>query len=179
MGEQQKRDADQWINDKFLFVQQEEGVDMTLDWVLERFTTAVVRYHAQVLVIDPWNEISIQDQPEGWTTRAVHFPVAAPHQAVRPAAQRHRHHRRPSEKDARNRDGKIPKPTLWDIADSASWFNRCDVGIVIYRPRPQDDQTTEISIEKSRDHLQIGVPGTVSLKWEMHASRFVDIFLDK
>jgi twinkle protein len=179
MSEDQKRDADQWINDKFLFVQQEEGVDMTLDWVLERFTTAVARCHAQVLVIDPWNEISVSDQPDGWTTEQF---ISQSLRRIKQFARAHNvtviivaHPR----KMARNRDGKIPKPGLWDIADSASWANRCDVGIVVYRPRPQDDQTTEISVEKSRDHYSIGVPGTVTLKWEMHASRFVDIFLDR
>jgi len=179
MGEDQKQDADQWINDKFLFIQQQEDVDMTLDWVLERFTTAVVRCHAQVLVIDPWNEISVSDQPDGWTTEQW---ISQSLRRIKQFARQHNvtviivaH----PKKIARLRDGKIPKPTMWDIADSASWFNRCDVGIVIHRPRPQDDQTTEISVEKSRDHYSIGVPGTVTLKWEMHASRFVDIFLDR
>jgi twinkle protein len=179
MSEAQKQDADQWINDKFLFVQQEEGVDMTLDWVLERFTTAVVRCHASILVIDPWNEISISDQPDGWTTEQF---ISQSLRRIKQFARQHNvtviivaHPR----KMQRNRDGKIPKPGLWDIADSASWANRCDVGIVIYRPRPQDDQTVEISVEKSRDHYSIGVPGTVSLKWEMHASRFVDLLLNR
>ena len=38
----------------------------------------------------------------------------------------------------RDRNGKIPKPTLWDIADSAAWANRCDAGVVIYRPDMHD-----------------------------------------
>jgi twinkle protein len=179
MGEDQKRQADQWINDKFLFVQQEEGVDMTLDWLLERFTTAVVRCHAQILVVDPWNEISIADQPDGWTTEQF---ISQSLRRIKQFARQHNvaviviaHPRKMS----RNRDGKIPKPTLWDIADSASWANRCDVGLCVYRPRPQEDQMTEISVEKSRDHYSIGVPGTVTLKWEMHASRFVDILLNR
>jgi twinkle protein len=74
--------------------------------------------------------------------------------------------------EGRDKNGKIPKPTLWDIADSAAWANRCDAGVVIYRPDMQNGNLTEISIEKSRDTYAIGTPGTVSLQWQAETSRF-------
>jgi len=174
MSDEQKRQADEWINRHFVFLQGEEGEEMTVSWMLERFAAARTRFGAGICVIDPWNEVSISDKPADWTMEQfvsqslrliksfarvndVTFIVVA-----HPAKMR------------RDRNGKVPKPGLWDIADSASWANRCDLGVVVYRPDIQSgDHLTEISVEKSRDTYSLGTPGVVTLKWQPEASRFI------
>jgi twinkle protein len=172
MSEDDKAMADQWIDQHFVFLQGDEGEDMTLSWMLERFAAARQRFGATINVIDPWNEVSIIDKPGDWTTEQtvsqslrVMKSFARTHDVVmivvaHPAKMR------------RDKNGKVPKPGLWDIADSAAWANRCDLGVVVYRPDLQTS-STEISVEKSRDFYSIGKPGMVTLNWEPESSRFV------
>jgi len=173
-GPQQLRDADAWIDDHFVFLQGGENEDMTLAWMLERFAAAKQRYDAGICVIDPWNEISISDRPTEWTTEQF---VSQQLRLLKGFARTHdvtvivvAH----PAKMRRDRNGKVPKPGLWDIADSAAWANRCDVGLVVYRPDLQGSPYTEISVEKSRDFYAIGIPGMVTLKWQPETSRFIE-----
>ena len=172
MGEQQRLDADAWINQHFAFVQGGDGDDMTLAWLLERFATAVQRYGAGICVIDPWNEVSIADKPPEWTIEQY---ISQSLKLIRRFARNQdvafiivAH----PKKMGRDRNGKIPKPGLWDIADSAAWANRCDAGVVVYRPDLHGN-LTEISVEKSRDFYAIGTPGMVTLQWQPETSRFI------
>jgi len=175
MGDGSKQVADEWINRYFAFVGAEnENEERTLGWLLERFAAAKQRYDCGICCIDPWNEVSIADKPDGWT---VEQWVSQSLKVVKNFAREHdvafiivAHPR----KLGRDRYGNIPKPHLWDIADSASWANRCDVGIVIYRKDIMDrNAPTEISVEKSRDYYSIGRPGMVMLHWQPETSRFV------
>jgi twinkle protein len=172
MGDAQRRDADAWIDEHFVFLQADEGEDMTLPWLLERFAAARQRHQCGICVIDPWNEVSIVGKPVDWTTEQW---ISQSLREIKSFARKQdvtfiivAHPR----KLGRDKNGKIPKPTLWDIADSAAWANRCDAGVVIYRPDMQNGNLTEISIEKSRDTYAIGTPGTVSLQWQAETSRF-------
>ena len=125
MGDDEKVTADAWIDDSFIFLQAHEGEDMTLDWMLERFAAAKQRFGVSICVIDPWNEVSIVGKPIDWTTEQW---VSQSLRQVKSFARQHdvtflivAH----PKKLGRDRNGKVPKPDLWDIADSASWANRC------------------------------------------------------
>jgi twinkle protein len=174
MSDDQRIVADEWIDRYFAFLQADEGEDMTVSWLLERFAAAQVRMGAGIGVIDPWTEVSIVDKPEEWTTEQY---VSQSLRVIKSFARSHdmtmiivAHPR----KLGRDKFGKIPKPTLWDIADSAAWANRCDLGLVVYRQDVKDtDGLTEISVEKSRDFYSLGTPGMVTLKWQPEASRFI------
>ena len=173
MSADQRDTADQWIDEHFFFLQADEGEDMTLRWLLERFAAARQRHDAGICVIDPWNEVSIADKDQDWTTEQF---ISQSLRLVKSFARTHdvtivivAHPR----KLGRDKNGKVPKPNLWDIADSAAWANRCDAGIVIYRPSMLENGLTEISVEKSRDHYAIGTPGCITLQWQPDTSRFV------
>lgn len=160
--------ADKWINDKFTFMVPSEDDDITLDWVLEKAHVAVVRHNAQIVVIDPWNEMD-HYRPNGMSlteytgfaikqlkkfanNRGIHLIVAA-----HPA------------KMQKEKDGTYNVPTLYDISDSAHWYNKADIGIVVHRP----DQTTSlIRIAKSRYHDIIGKPGDVETFFNPSINRF-------
>jgi twinkle protein len=173
MGDEDKRIADSWIDQRFVFLQGAEGEEVTLAWLLERFAIAKQRFGASIAVIDPWNEVSISDKPTDWTTeswisqslrliksfaRQMDMTVII---VAHPAKMR------------RDKFGKVPAPGLYDIADSAAWANRCDLGLTVWRPDPNANDLTEVSVVKSRDHYSLGVPGIVTLRWQPEASKFV------
>lgn len=102
----------------------------TLPWVLERARVAVERDKAEIVMIDPWNELDRAKPPEMLLTDYIgeclrlikqfcrKFPVAVvmvahPTKAV-------------------NEQGGRP-PNLSDIEGSMNWFNKCDNGLVVIR----------------------------------------------
>jgi hypothetical protein len=56
-----------------------------------------------------------------------------------------------------------------DIADSAHWYNRPEVGIVVWRGK---DERTIVRIAKARYHDEIGVPGEVVVRYVREQSTF-------
>lgn len=160
--------ADKWIDEYFRFVVPEEDDDITLDWLIERISSAALRDHVKLAIIDPWNEMD-HERPRDMTMTeyigialrrlkrmarklGVHLIVAA-----HPAKQQ------------RNRDGKYPTPTLYDISDSAMWYNRADVGIVVERGA---ENLSTIHVQKVRFHDQIGTPGDIDVRFDRQRGSF-------
>lgn len=164
--------ADAWINAYFSFIVPPIDEDASMAWVLERMSAAVVRYGADICVIDPWNEMD-HDRPRdvsmtdyvGLAIRQikrfapewdVHFIVVA-----HPA------------KIKRDNSGTMPEPTLYDIADSAHFFNKPDVGIVIHPARDeQHGEHTRVIVKKVRYRDQIGKPGLVRMTYDRYTAKF-------
>lgn len=74
----------------------------------------------------------------------------------------------PAKPARKKEDGGLSIPTLYDISDSAHWYNKADVGIVVHR----DGDETIIRVAKSRYHDQIGVPGDVRAWFHKHDNHF-------
>lgn len=160
--------ADKWINDHYLFMVPGFDDDITLDWVMEKAAASVVRYGCNVVVIDPWNEMDHLRNPgetiTEYTGRAIkrfkkfaqkfniHLVIIA-----HPAKMR--------KKD----NGTYPVPSLYDISDSAHWYNKPDIGIVVHR---ESETETMIRIAKSRYHDIIGKPGDVPVTYNQHINRY-------
>jgi twinkle protein len=157
----------QWMDANFSFVIADEDEDATLEWILDKLAAAVVRYGADLCVIDPWNELdharpkdmslteyvghSIRQMKKFARTWNVHLIIVA----------------HPT-KLARDKDGQLPMPTLYDISDSANWFNKPDVGVIVHR----DLDGTKVRVAKSRYHDSIGKPGTVTMRFDTHTNRY-------
>ncbi len=172
MRQEQIAAADRWVDQHFSFVIPQEDVDADLGWLLDKMAAAVIRYGADICVIDPWNEMDHARPPGqpmteyvGWAIRQlkkfsrqwnVHMIVVA-----HPA------------KMTRNKEGSFPVPALYDISDSAHWANKPDCGIVIHPAVTEEDGAhTRFIVAKSRYHDQIGVPGEVKLRFDRDTSRF-------
>jgi twinkle protein len=69
----------------------------------------------------------------------------------------------------RAENGRFPMPCLYDIADSAHWKNRCDVGVIVHR---ETDEITLVRVEKVRYHDEIGRPGDVYVKYDWQRAAF-------
>jgi twinkle protein len=66
-------------------------------------------------------------------------------------------------------NGKIPKPTLYDISGSAHWANKADIGFIVHRDF--DTNQTEVHVQKVR-HKRIGRPGKVTLEYDRITGRY-------
>jgi twinkle protein len=71
----------------------------------------------------------------------------------------------------RGKDGKTPRPSLYDISDSAHWANKPDLAIVVHR-EDFTNNVTEIAVVKSRNVRRIGRPGTVKAIWDDERTRY-------
>lgn len=143
--------ADEWINDHFVFIDDdptgEMDEDLTLEWLLDRAEEAVIRDGIKVLVIDPWNEVE-HARPKNESETEYHN--RALRMLRRFAARFHvivivvAH---PTKEVGR--DGSVRPPTLYDIAGSAAWANKPDHGIIVHVP-DYDVPETIVMVKKCR-----------------------------
>jgi twinkle protein len=159
--------ADMWIDGHFSFIVPSEDEDSDLMWLLEMAAAAVIRHGADMIVIDPWNELDHAKPREMTLTEYVGWAI----RQLKKFAKKYGVHMivvaHPT-KIAKDRDGKVPMPTLYDISDSAAWFNKSDVGIIVHR----EDGLTKVRVAKAKYHDRIGTPGTVSLVFDKWSCRY-------
>jgi twinkle protein len=135
---------------------------------LSRLATAIIRYEAQIAVVDPWNEM---DHTRPRLTEYVGFAI----RQFRKLAKKYNVHlivvAHPA-KMQRNKDGKFPCPGLSDISDAGHWSNKAEVGIVIHRADLLESRERKIRVVKSCYHDAIGTPGEITGVWEKGARRY-------
>lgn len=159
--------ADRWIDQHFSFIYPSEDDDVSLEWVLDRCEAAVVQHGVKVVVIDPWNEMDHARAPgeslTEYTGRAIKaFKRFAKKFQVLLIVVAH------PAKLQKDKDGLYAVPSLYDISDSAHWYNKADAGIVVHR----SEAGSIIRVSKSRYHDEIGKPGEVSATYTPETRRF-------
>lgn len=164
-------EADAWIDQHHVFIVPSEDDDVTLDWMLDRMEAAVVRFGAQVIVIDPWNEMDHTRARDETMTEYVGRSI----KTLKRFAKKFQVHMivvaHPT-KSTKDGDGKYRMPTLYDISDSANWYNKCDLGLIVHKENADD---TLIKVQKSRYHEEIGRPGEVRMQYSRDERRFVEM----
>jgi len=165
--------ANEWIASQFVFVRPVEDDDNTmidLDWMMDRAAACYMRHDIDVLVIDPWNELDHVRPPDVTLTEYVGLAI----RRIRRFAKTFAVHvivvAHPA-KMQRGKDGKTPRPSLYDISDSAHWANKPDLAIVVHR-EDFTNNVTEIAVVKSRNVRRIGRPGTVKAIWDDERTRY-------
>jgi twinkle protein len=172
--------ADEWIEQNFHFIVPGDDDEVTLEWVLERMSSAVVRHGERLCVLDPWNEIEHDRPPHMTLTEYTGYAL----RALKRFARKHQVHlivvAHPKMLH-RGTDGAYPMPSLYDISDSAHWYNRPEVGIVVWRGEEKRDPpdsgetippVTVVRVAKSRYHDLIGKPGQVKVSFVRERSTF-------
>ena len=152
-----------WLGERFFFMRADDEAP-TIDWILERAGSAVMRYGTRGLIIDPYNEIEHR-RPTGMTeteyvsqmlcklkrfilSRGVHcWFVAHP------------------TKPQKLKDGSAAPLSLYDIAGSANFANKADIGIVVGRREEDGKHLTDIDVKKVR-FMQVGQPGKATLIYD-------------
>jgi twinkle protein len=170
MGEADVAEADAWIDQQHVFIVPGEDDDVTLDWMLDRMEVAVVRHAVKVVVIDPWNEMDHCRARDETMTEYVGRAI----KSLKRFARKFQVHMiviaHPT-KSTKDGDGKYRIPTLYDISDSANWYNKADLGLIVHR---ENDDDTLIKVQKSRYHEVIGRPGEVIMQFSRDARRFIE-----
>lgn len=166
--------ADKWIDNHFSFIypSEEQSLSDTLDisWFLERSAVAVKQFGANVIVLDPWNELEHQT---GEYKSLTEYTGAAIRKLKRFAKTYNAHMMvvaHPT-KLAKGADGKYPRPSLYSISDSAHWANKADIGLIVHRP-DETSPAVEIVCSKSRYHDIIGKPGLKNFRFNSSSNRF-------
>ncbi len=153
--------ADAWIEQLFSFIVPDDDSYPTLDWVMERFAVSALRYGSRLFVLDPWNELE-HDRPDGVSLTEYVGKALREFKAFARKYEAHLIVVAHPAKLHRDKGGEYPVPSLYDISDSAHWYNKADVGVVVHR---KDENETTIRIAKSRYHDQIGKPGDVAARY--------------
>lgn len=162
--------ADRWIDQRHVFLVPSEDDDADLEWLLDRMEAAVVRFGASIVIIDPWNELEHSrrhgETETEYTGRAI--------RALKRFAKAFRVHicviAHPT-KSVKDADGKYKMPTLYDIAGSANWYNKADLGVIVHRENETD---TLIKVQKSRYHEIIGKPGEVLMHYCTETRQYIE-----
>lgn len=157
-----------WVESHYYFIESKD-VMPTLDWILDRAKDAALRYGIKGLIIDPWNRI---EKTLGTKSETDYVAESIP-KILRFAANQGIHvwlvvHPKQQQKDQKT--GKIPAPSLYDMAGSAHFVNMCDNGVVIHRSESIDD-TTEVLVRKVR-FKHVGRKGETKLKYDRQTGRY-------
>lgn len=163
MSPQQMHDLREWIDFYFSFILPDDGDEWTLDYILRCAAALVKRRGIRGLVIDPWNELEHQRPKELTETEY----TAKCLKRIRIFARKHQVHvwivAHPA-KMYRDKDGKYPVPTLYDINGSAHFRNKADNGIVVWRNLTEPHDPVEVHVQKIR-FREVGKLGVVKFKY--------------
>jgi twinkle protein len=66
--------------------------------------------------------------------------------------------------------GQRAVPTLYDISGSASYYNKCDAGVVVHRDQMAANDLLEVRVLKVKNKY-LGRPGIASMKWDRSSGR--------
>jgi len=161
------KQADDWIDRHFSFICPSDDDDVTLDWLLAKAAASVIRHGSRMLIVDPWNEMD-HVRPDG-VSLTEYTGIAI--KEFRRFARKYQVHliviAHPT-KLAKEKNGTLPMPTMYDIADSAAWANKADIGVVIHR----EGGKTTVKVAKSRYHEEIGEPGSIEVTYIKSEGRF-------
>lgn len=169
------REAEAWIETYFVFMTiPEDGwldadpddnpapgkvgdTSMDLIWVMNKITTAVLRYGVKVAVVDPWNEI--EHSRPGHITETDYIGWAL--MMLRRLAKKldvllivvaH-----PKKLDGGERPG------LYSISGSSKWADKCEVGLIVHQ-EPEGEVVLDVKKVKRRG--EVGQVGEIWLEYE-------------
>jgi len=167
--------ADDWIAQHYSFIYptdyQVESEDISIGWLLEKCAVAVKRFGSNIVVIDPWNELD-HIRPNGQSmTDYISIAIKRFKQFARVYNVHLIIVAHPT-KMRMTQDGVRPKPTLYDIADSAAWYNKADLGIIIHRVTEDGSDYTLVSVQKSRYHNIIGKPCEIKMMFNTETAKY-------
>ncbi|MCO7225898.1 DnaB-like helicase C-terminal domain-containing protein [Pleionea sp. CnH1-48] len=164
--------AKAFVNEHFFWILPDDDKDWTIEQVLKAAELLIYRKGIKGLVIDPWNELEIPPNNQLSETQYISQSL----KRMRQFARKHDIHLwivAHPQKLYKDKNGKYPVPTLYDISGSAHWRNKADNGIVIYRDFENDNFIIEVIVQKIR-FKQVGRLGTAYLEYNPLTSCYSD-----
>ena len=139
-----------WLTDHFTWILPNDDKEWSLNIILDAAKGLVLKKGIRGLVIDPWNELEHNRVDSQTETEYISQSL----KRVRQFARRYGIHlwivSHPA-KLYRDKNGKIPIPTPYDISGSARWRDKADNCITVARDLSNDDKcSVEIHVQKIR-----------------------------
>ena len=135
----------------------------TVDALIDRLRTIVMRRGVQGAVLDPWNEIE-HVRPGGMTETEY---ISTSLTKLRKFARAHGVHlwivAHPTKLE-KDKNGNYPVPTPYDVAGSAHWRNKADNCLCVWRDLGKNGDVTAIHVQKVRKK-SVGRVGKVELRY--------------
>ena len=161
-----REQARAWVDTWFRTIEPDQNLDLdqdyTIGWLMETIREARVRHGCRWVIIDPWNELEhMWDRTQteaAYTNDALRKikRIARAHQIIIFIVAH------PSKEGGRQKE--VADMDLYGISGSAAWANKADHGLIVHRP----DKAKEdfyLKVAKSKDHLVMGKPGIVRMKY--------------
>jgi twinkle protein len=168
MSREELDQGKKWLTKHFTWILPSDDKEWSLDVILGAAKRLVLTKGIRGLVIDPWNEL--EHTRSGNQTETEYISIAL--KRIRQFGRRYGIHiwvvAHPA-KLYRDKNGKYPVPTLYDISGSARWRDKSDNGIIIWRDLLKEEGCSiEVIVEKIR-FRQDGKRGTGELtyNWRM------------
>lgn len=124
------------------------------------------------LIIDPWNEMD-HGRPSGFSETEY---ISQALSMIRQFGRDWNVHvwlvAHPA-KLLKDKEGKYPVPSLYDISGSAHWRNKADNGIVIHRNVMDGTSAVEVHVQKVR-FKNVGSPGVANLFYNRNTGCYQD-----
>ena len=152
-----------------------DALNRKVDDILGLAKVLVAREGIKGLIVDPWNEISMDEMGNSET----HF--------IREALGKFRRFARshqvaiwivahPAKQFKDKATGAYKPPNLYDISGSSRWRDMCDNGITIFRKAEnegEDRHAVEVHVGKIK-HKYVGQIGKVDMRYDYDSGRFTD-----
>jgi twinkle protein len=171
---QEKDEADGWIDRNFVFIVPDEDDQVDLKWVLEKSAAAVIQHGAKLLIIDPWNEMDHIRPPDMTLTEYTGYAI----KEFKRFARKYDVHLIVAAhpvKQVKDKEGNYQIPSLYDISDSAHWYNKADIGMVIWRGKVNGYVETILRVAKARYADITGLPGDIKLDFDPETNHYVPV----
>ena len=169
MSKNELREATNWINDHFCFLENRDGEVATIDSIIGRTKDALLRLGVNGLLIDPYNFL------ENKNVENEHQSISQILSKTITFAQAHQltvfFVAHPTKQPYDSKDTPISGNA---ISGSASWNAKADVGVTVFRTSDPNDHTPQVSVWKAR-FPWIAKRGAVSLNYDVATGRFSDL----
>ena len=168
--------ATKWVREHFEFVNP-ECTGHTLDRLMEMAQELLLRSGIQGLVIDPWNQLEHERPKHLSETEYIGKCLS---RIVQFARQNDIHifvvaHPAKLRKEKHEETGEMyyPPATLYDIAGSANWNNKADMGLSVYRS-PRDGAPVTVFVQKVRFARSDGQRGEQNFMYDPRIGTYTE-----
>lgn len=171
-SENEVQSAMEYLQEQVRFIRADDpdARPPSIDWIISRAKAMVLQFGLRGLVIDPYNEIESTRDQHMTETEYVSYMLGK----IKRFAQTYDVHvwivAHPRKINAI--DGVVPVPGLYDIAASAHWANKADLGWCVHRDRSDPSKPSEVHILKVR-FKECGTAGGVAkFNWDRWSGRY-------
>lgn len=161
-----------FINTHFIYVY--PPMVPTPEYITERFVEAIIKHGLKGVTVDPWNQLlhSMAKRDDIYLAEALtRFERFAQIHQVLLTIIAH------PNKTSKNTEGNYEAPDIYDINGGPVWnarsSNIATYHRAYYTTNPEDP-SCEVIFRKIKDQEIMGMPGTVSLRYDRNTYRFLD-----